>query len=511
MFNAIKDYLKNKAEAEKNKAEAIKARTEAEVNVSNERAKAIASEAAAKAEADRVASVARLFKKRLLIFSGVAVLTVASVLIGDYIYHDYEPFIKWNMKRHIRHGDTVPEMGTITPTFLFPREGSQQLPPLSDLPTLLIGPSGCGKTTALHKFALDLKSQDVPVVMINLRGRYENNNQSRLQGGQEQLIQIAKRVCDRVYYPYRRSFLYSFFSATKYEKDGVVVEGIMMFPPQYYLLKDAINTVFDCCRELSVEIKNEEKSLMTQLKSTLFWLVKRWRTDQSDEKKLDVVKLSRPAPVIIIDEVHDLIKDTRLAKFGGLDLFELIGSLVTVNCIDDKNMYAILASSNSLMVTELEKKCGMTLSRRSVFELPDIQPELIISRLQAMEYSESEVKMILDVAGTRLRQLRKPLASEPRPDILAWKDNILNETWISFQEAFSNVGDANYSKLFKLLDEIELNGFVNYEGDAQKLVRQFDLASIVYISLVKIEFQSRTHKLYWILNRDRLKKLYYKK
>jgi energy-coupling factor transporter ATP-binding protein EcfA2 len=441
-----------------------------------------------KAEAGRVALEAvKIRRSRRRIWASVGG-TAFLLLLGDFIYHDSETFVKWNMKRKIRNGSSVTKaVSSLSAHFFkFPLTGLRQLPPLEDGPLLLIGPSGCGKTTVLHDFALQLRSNKIPVVLVNFRELQHdiNHRESKPEMGRSKegdteaarqsdgtvlLTEIAKRICNRISFPYRRSFIIQLMTTASFSAFGMNFTIKDIFPLDFFVADKAIDILFECCEEISDE---------------------------------------GVTPVLLFDEVYDLIKDNNLEKIGGGLLFNKLGSLLCRTCVDSKKLKAICASSSYKMVRQFKLRTVLRDDKVVVFRLADIEPELIIARLIERGYSESEATKFLDVIGPRLRKLTGPLKSDPRPELQSYINAAMVSASDSFDLTFSLLDQKQRRQLLSLLEILEKKGSVRYEGENGKFIDHFDLSRILYISSGFIIFQSKLHETFWAENCDRLKTIY---
>ena len=477
MLKYFTDYVSRRLEASVNIKIAEANKIKAETETSKLKAEAETMAIRAKTEAETMAVKARyIFRKRI----GRIALVICAALVGDFIYHECDIFIKWNMKRRIRQGDSVAKAQKTSyhSTFLFPREGSRSLPPLGELPVLLVGPSGCGKTTALLERALSLKAMKRPVVVVNIR-ELQHGRDSIHEVGKIRLKDITERICDRISFPYRQSILGSTLSSAKFiiEKLGFSVSVSDVFPRDYFIAEKAIGTLFKCLAEIATEVD--------------------WRGNPVGM-----------TPVLIMDEVYDLIKDEDLAKLGGTNLFRKIGLLLTIHCVDEKIIHAIVASSSYHMVSQFQLLTTLKETKVRVFNLLDLEPAMIIAHLQERGYSESEATRMLDIVGPRLRALSGPLKESPPPQVQSWIDQQMSIAGSSYRATFNSIDKTYWRQLISLLDDINQNGPVLYMGDNSVLFDRLNLSRVMCITDETICFQSRLHKNYWAQNHNTLKNLY---
>jgi energy-coupling factor transporter ATP-binding protein EcfA2 len=496
MFDFIRKIVENrearadaKAAAETQAIKNMEARADAKAAAETQAIKMNAetnkTKVATETEAIRMKFEAVKRRNRILsIVGGVTFL----FLLGDYIYHDSEIFIKWNMKRHIRNGSSAATGINTSPSsasfYKFIRTGTRKLPPLGETPLLLVGPSGCGKSTVLHDFALELKSKKIPVVLVNFR-EFQINNQLGNKSGVDKsevedtgaprpegsilLSDLTEHICHRISFPYRRSYVTQLLSTATFGGFGINLSVKDIFPLDYFVANKAIDMLFECC----VDIADEGTT-----------------------------------PVLLFDEVYDLIKDNNLEKFGGGALFNKLGRLLCINCVDSQNLKAVAASSSYKMVRQFKQRTVLKDDKVRVFNLLDIEPELLIARLIKIGYSENEATKFLDVVGPRLRKLISPLKDDPRPELQSWIEEQMVAAADSFSLTFNPLNQTQRRRLLSLLNILEKEGSVPYIGEYGPFIDDFDLSRILFISGGSIIFQSRLHETYWAQNRDHLKKTY---
>ncbi len=114
------------------------------------------------------------------------------------------------------------------------------------------------------------------------------------------------------------------------------------------------------------------------------------------------------APVLLFDEVQDLIKDARLARVGGRDVFEALATLAVKYGVDAQSVRVAVAGSSALLALEFDKTVASG-ARWSPHLMRDPERGAVQALLLRNGYSTADADAILDLCGTRLRLLDAPL------------------------------------------------------------------------------------------------------
>ena len=323
---------------------------------------------------------------------------------------------------------------------------------------------GCGKTTELREYANDLKDRKVPVVLINIR-EYQDEVNSEGVVKLNSMNEVSKRVCQQIGHPTRRFILHHLFSK---QNVNIFSSDISITPSE--VLKQAFFRLFQCCADLTYEMRG-----------------------QSHEK-------GNEAAVIIIDEVHDLIKDGRLANAGGKDLFKSIGPSIVRHSVDNRLVKFILAASSYALINDYARSGCFNNSRFTTFELSDFEPEIIKKALIAQGYTSKEAQTILNFSGPRLRLINGPLLH--KVDIDTWKKRLTTGSLSAFSAAFEKVSLDERLFLEEILNKICDQEPVKLIGKISTFMTKYDLSPILYLNEeANVTFQSEVRRQFWVENR----------
>ena len=463
----LSKLAREKAEAD---AAAQKAKAEAKAKAGANAAKAEAErgEAKAKAEVEVGAAKAKLISPWI---PWISAAVIVSILIVDYIVHESTDFIKLRMRITMRKC-IPPQPPPPQPSIML---SSPQDPlTLGFLPISLLGPTGCGKSTLLGSIASSLPTP-APVVLVRMRlpsTQLSAVNEVPVTGI-TLMDAAAKQVFSQIGFPLRRSFLAGILS------HGFTLKG----------------------EHTQAELNPESRDRLLAAMQLLF--------EVSEELKLERQKSMKPldaAPVLLFDEVQDLIKDERLRRAGGQLVFDMLGAQIVAYCVDRQAVRAVITGSSAEVQFEFAGRTPLRGNRLSYFDLKDPETGTVIAALQSEGgYSKEEARSMTDLCGTRLRLLHGPL-TKGKKGINA--SNFLSQASAlgksDYASVFLKLNASDGMLLAKLIDNIEAcesgQGVATriYKERLQTSLRQVDMSPILYVDRDhKLFFQSKLHKSTW--------------
>ena len=113
-------------------------------------------------------------------------------------------------------------------------------------------------------------------------------------------------------------------------------------------------------------------------------------------------------PLLLLDEVQDLIRDDRLARVGGRHVFRELAVLLVHYCVDKETVRAAVAGSSALLLIDFNKTVARS-ARWQCHELQDPEPGVVREALIARGYSVADAAALVAQCGPRLRRLSAPL------------------------------------------------------------------------------------------------------
>jgi energy-coupling factor transporter ATP-binding protein EcfA2 len=418
----------------------------------------------------------------------------------DFYLHESPTHIRRRMLHMLRRC-SLPATLPPAPALLLPVP--QHPLTLGFLPRLLIGPSGCGKSTLLGSLAAGLATP-APIVLVRMRlpatpDSGAAGTAATATEAQALMDDTARQIFSQIGFPLRRSLLASVFSRGVTLQGGGLVQAELSIADTRSRLLLALRVLFEVCEALKLE---------------------RQRT----MPPLDA------APVLLFDEVQDLIKDARLARAGGRLVLSALGSLLVGYSVDRKAVRAVVTGSSAELAFAFEECSALRGARWAVHSLLDPEEAATRAALAARGYSAEEARGMVRLCGTRLRLLERPLAEGAGACSYGnFARSAEAQGAAAFASVFAKLGRADAAALGALLDGIEAceaaaersgaagaggaapapapalpvparPGKDQLTGDLQRL----DVAPILFVSLAReLFFQSQLHRRSWALLRSK--------
>ena len=135
---------------------------------------------------------------------------------------------------------------------------------------------------------------------------------------------------------------------------------------------------------------------------TLFWAA----DELQNERVLAGMSFADARPVVLLDEVQDLIRDDRLARVGGRYVFRELAVLLVRYCVDKETVRAAVAGSSALLLVDFNTTVARS-SRWRYHEVRDPAPGVVREALVARGYSATDAAALVAQCGPRLRRLQE--------------------------------------------------------------------------------------------------------
>ena len=472
-FNAQTAAISLRSEAE---ASAISLRSEAEASAMQKRAEADS----LRAKAESVLAVAD--RVPWLIVAGIVTAVAADIYL-----HESPTHIKRRMLRTLA---LCKPPSTLAPPPKAPLPVTQEPLGLGFLPTLILGPSGCGKSTLLGGIVSSLP-MPAPVVLVRMRLPATRSAASDAVDGEGLTLMndTAKQVFSQIGYPLRRSFFGGILSRGITMGTGRLQAELHSFETRDRLVA-ALRMLFEVCEELKLERENT----------------------------LGPVDA---APVLLFDEVQDLIKDDRLKRAGGEVILKMLGTLLVAYCVDRRAVRAAVAGSSAELYFAFAACSPLHNARWKYYDLKDPCQAAVIAALKANDYTTEEALSMVELCGTRLRLLEVPLTEgKSRCSAAHFISSSQALGRAAFAAIFSKLSKADAAQLCKLLDSIEeceaAQDAASQKGASQEVTARptkdmlpaalihADVAPILFVTREnEYFFQSHLHRCTWLLVRSK--------
>lgn len=272
------------------------------------------------------------------------------------------------------------------------------------LPQLLLGPTGCGKSSLLSTLARQAVTARVPTPTVFLRLRAHGSKSSGSSSeAKVNMDAAASQLYAQIGFPRRRAHVSSMLAR------GLTFQGNfnqVAIADSSVRLVSALETLFSVCEEL----RNERVA--------------------SGIAELDA------APLLLFDEMQDLLKDVRLKAAGGELVFNTLARLIVFYSVDLKAVRVIAAGSSAELMFAFENTVAKG-SRWRPFLLADPFPDAVTRALEQRSYSSNDARDILALCGTRLRLLSPVLEGAQTVSAKAFLSSTLAVSRASISHIFS--------------------------------------------------------------------------
>jgi hypothetical protein len=244
----------------------------------------------------------------------------------------------------------------------------------------------------------------------------------------------AKQVFSQIGFPMRRSFIGFVLSRGIVLGERKIQADISAFETSDRLVS-ALRMLFEVCEELKLE----------------------------RQKTMDPLDA---APILLFDEVQDLIKDSRLKQAGGKIVLEMLGSLLVGYCVDRRAIRAAVTGSSAELYFAFAENTPLRGPRFNYYDLEDPVTSSVIFALINRGYSKEEAISMTDLCGTRLRLLEGPLiAGKEQYASADFLKNSRSNGDAAFAIIFSKLNSSDRLQLCKILDKIEISDAIMENDD----------------------------------------------
>ena len=440
----------------------------AEVKLVEAQAEAKHAEAEAK-HAEAEAKHAEAEATRLHTFLPLALgFSCTALLAADFYLHESHSHIRRVLLGKLRASTRPPSPAPRLLPVAQPRLE------LGFLPTMLLGPTGCGKSTLLASLAREAAAS-TPTIFVRLRlpsSKTAVQPSSAEEPAHRLLDTLARQVFLQLGYPTRRALVYTVPQLFR-------TPNLQFSSPSGIRLCDALQSLFEAMEELYFE-----------------------RVERG-------ISPEEGAPVLLLDEVQDLIKSSRLADVGGREVFDKLAQLLVAYCVDRQVVRAAVAGSSALLSVEFDNTVASG-SRWNYYELHDPEEGAVRAALVARGSSADDAQSLIALCGTRLRllaQALKPGSSVMGARLLA--SNHLKMASRNVLDLFNAVSPAERDVLCRVLDAAEDVEMESGSGQPPRIGGEVTAALVLAASKVlflrlsgELTFQSALHRAAWHAVRD---------
>jgi len=113
-------------------------------------------------------------------------------------------------------------------------------------------------------------------------------------------------------------------------------------------------------------------------------------------------------PLIIFDEIHDLVRVNRFRDVGGLRTFKSLSDMVLHHNVNNSNINFLFAGSSSILADSLNNYSHLTENRTQYCYIKDYSPEIMEKYLcEKRLLSRANALRVINRMGTRLRIVKR--------------------------------------------------------------------------------------------------------
>ena len=356
---------------------------------------------------------------------------------------------------------------------------------------MLLGPTGSGKSTALKDLARNFVLAGAPTFLIGFRMPREDRPKDKGPLPVLEAVKLmdatARQVYSQVGFPTRRSIIgmlvdrvVDLAAGAEAQPMGVVkacVEDSATLAPSGRRLVTCFMYLFNVAEEVS---RRRQAAGMTQLEA---------------------------APVLLLDDLEDLIKDDLLKNAGGQLVLNYISTAMVSFSVDHSfARIAVTGNSAKLVFAMPSPARGFRLE----YEYQaDPTRESMLKALAYRKYSDEDAARMVDFCGTRLRLYNGPLLQPVAPPADTFMSKSIAVAVRDFRDVENCLTPADKALFSALLDRVE----ASYNGGLDMLANKatmppsaviVDLAPILFVDHTHVlKFQSQLHRKVWQTERKR--------
>lgn len=300
-----------------------------------------------------------------------------------------------------------------------------------------MGPTGCGQTTLLGDIARTCRSRvderglpkdPTPCVTVSIRlgSTGDHLGGSKEQGHAAIFDETVANIFRQIGYPTRRALV------NQVVQDGITVISGVGGTLQMSL---GIPTVADRA-------------------TYALGLFFQTAADVCREREARGMKRADAAPVLLWDEMHDLIKDSRYASMGGRQIFKFLSAHLLAYSTNKELIRPVVAGSSGELKFKMATMSFATGERVEEYMLQDPSEDVVRSALEERGYSPQDAAMIVEECGPRVRLLDDALKAPVLPTASAVVAQRKSKARGQFLTVFEALGPNDQRSVIALLDRI---------------------------------------------------------
>jgi hypothetical protein len=267
----------------------------------------------------------------------------------------------------------------------------------------------------------------------------------------------------------------------------------------------------------SFTLEKQEQSAEERLKQALKYLVNAAASLRQEALDKDSKEDRNKAPILLFDELHDLIKRTRLYKEGGKSIFSSLATDLINEGVTHKYIRSVVAGSSTEVLEELEKR-KLYGKRIKIYNKQDLDDNTMIdfllqkkkkamnNNIEANEmsddkdeslYTREELEKLINVCGTRLRTLEDILDTDEKVNIDDFIEEVIGLSKRAFDSFFEGIDVADRIIMVDIFESIYNKEEVT-KVMLPKAVLAKDYNKVLFISSDNcVDFQDPSCRYVW--------------
>ena len=210
----------------------------------------------------------------------------------------------------------------------------------------------------------------------------------------------------------------------------------------------------------------------------------------------------------LFPQLHDLIKDSRLAKVGGEHVLEFLARQLVVYGTDKRLVRSVVAASSAELLFKLGETGAARGERVKRYALLDPPEDEVQKALVEVGYTAEDAARIVQSCGARLRPLERPLQERhlvPADELIREREQVVENQFEGFFSTLGklNDGGSTIAAVVALLNRIEAADAAASSAhprwmEVPDAAIAADISRVAFIDQNgRLHFQSRVHRRIW--------------
>ena len=225
-----------------------------------------------------------------------------------------------------------------------------------------------------------------------------------------------------------------------------------------------------------------------------------------------MITLPALASPFLTPQLQDLIKDSRLAKVGGKQVFDFLAQQLIDYGTTKGLVRSVVAGSSAELLNKLGETSVASGERVKRYALLDPPEDEVRKALVGVGYSAEDAARIVLSCGARLRPLEEPLRDRklvPADELILERERTAKSQFGNLFHSLSELNDGGsaFADVITLLDCVEAAELAEAAGggsaypcwnEVPAAAIAADISRVSFLDLDdRLHFQSRVHRRIW--------------